>query len=141
MEFWSNLLQPERRMDMPGTITEMATLSAVGYGIPSLSGLIAMSLPFWPEADKPLLYAVVTLALLVAVAFLLLRQRTPLWVAIAHVPVGLTLVGISIYAGHSPAGLIIGSIYILSSIYAFHFFTLPVTGFFEWHNPSWKEEL
>lgn len=117
-------------MDMPGTITEMATLSAVGYGIPSLSGLVALSLPFWPEANKPVLYAVVTLALLLALAFYLLRQHIPLWIAVVHVPLGLSLVGISIYAGHSAAGLLIGSIYILSSIYAFHFFTLPVVAFF-----------
>jgi len=54
MDFWLNHLQQERRVDLQGTINEMARVSAIIYSIPALTLFIALLFPTWEGINKPL---------------------------------------------------------------------------------------
>ncbi len=127
MDFWLNHLQQERRVDLQGTINEMARVSAIIYSIPALTLFIALLFPTWKGIDKPLLYAVIIIALLIAVSFYFFRSIVPLWLALGHVPVGVLLVGVGMYGMGSEVGVIAAAVYVMSSTYAYHFFT-PLAG-------------
>jgi diguanylate cyclase (GGDEF)-like protein len=127
MDFWLNHLQQERRVDLPGTIDEMARVSALIYSIPALTLFIALMLPSWQGVDKPLLYAVIVIALLVSAAFYFLHQHVPLWLALGHVPAGIMLVGVGMYGMGSEVGVIVAAVFVMSSTYAFHFYA-PFAG-------------
>ena len=126
MDFWLNHLQQERRVDLQGTIDEMARVSAIIYSIPALTLFIVLLFPTWEGIDKPLLYAVIFFALLIAVTFYFLRSHVPLWMALGHVPVGIVLVGVGMYGTGSEVGVIVAALYVMSATYSYHFFT-PLT--------------
>jgi len=127
MDFWLNILQQERRVDLQRTINEMARVSAIIYSIPALTLFIVLLFPTWEGIDKPLLYAVIIFALLIAVSFYVLRSHVPLWLALGHVPVGIVLVGVGMYGTGSEVGVIVAALYVMSATYSSHFFT-PLAG-------------
>ncbi len=127
MDFWLNHLQQERRVDLQVTINEMARVSAVIYSIPAITLFVALMFPVWEGIDKPLLYGVIVVALLIAILFYSFRSVVPLWLALGHVPVGVMLVGVGMYGTGSEVGVIVAAVYVISSTYAYHFFT-PFTG-------------
>jgi len=70
---------------------------------------------------------VIIIALLIAVSFYYFRSIVPLWLALGHVPVGVLLVGVGMYGMGSDVGVIAAAVYVMSSTYAYHFFT-PLAG-------------
>jgi len=122
--FWVRFLQPERRIHLRETRSEMATASYILYGGGSITGLIALQVPLWPEINILPIYIVCLVTLAAAVLFYVLRKDFPLPVAILHPTVGILLVGIALYAARGPESAVIGTFFVLSSIYSFHFLTL-----------------
>ncbi len=107
----------------------MAITSAAIYGIigfTSFAGLFF--LPVWPEFDLQLGLVTASVAMLTGGVFYLNRNRFPLTVAIFHMilAVGLTTAGL-LAAGKSDLSPAISMIYILTSLHAFHFFSLAAS--------------
>lgn len=127
MDFWLNHLQQERRVDLQATINEMAKISAIIYSIPAATLFFALFFPTWEGIDKPILYGVIFFALVIASSFYFFRSIVPLWLAMGHVPVGIMLVGVGMYGTGSEVGVIVAALYVMSSTYAYHFFT-PFVG-------------
>jgi len=127
--FWLQFIQPERRLHIKATIEEMLAISAILYGGVASSGIIAISLPVWPEMDKLLVNIICVLGLLMALVFYNARKTSPLWLVVLHVPVGIILLSIVIYAGHAPQSAGIAVVYVVASTYTFHYFS-RATAFF-----------
>jgi len=127
MDFWLNHLQQERRVDLQATINEMAKISAIIYSIPAATLLLALQFPTWHGIDKPIIYAVIFFALVIASSFYFFRSIVPLWLAMGHVPVGIMLVGVGMYGAGDDVGVIVAALYVMSATYAYHFFT-PLVG-------------
>ncbi len=123
-DFWIWFLQPERRVHLHETLIEMATISAVLYFGTAISGLVAISLPVPHEMDTTIIAAITVVSIGIAIVFYTSRQHFPLWLAISHIFVGIPLVGAAIWAGHAPAAAQISIVYIMSSIYCFHFLNI-----------------
>ncbi len=121
--FWIKLLQPERRIHLRDTIEEMALVSAILYGGIAISALVALQFPLWPELTPEPIYIACFIALAAAMVFALGRRRLPVWLMVIHLPFGLSLVGIGLYAGSGTGSIIISIVFVMSSIYSFHFLT------------------
>lgn len=121
--FWIKLLQPERRIHLRDTIEEMALVSAILYGGIAISALIALQFPLWPELTPEPIYIASIIGLAASIVFTLGRRRLPVWLMVTHLPFGLILVGIGLYAGSGTGSIIVSIVFILSSIYSFHFLT------------------
>jgi diguanylate cyclase (GGDEF)-like protein len=121
--FWRCFIQAERRLHIRSTISEMLAISAILYGGVSVFGLVSLSLPTWPGLDTDIIFYICTLALAMSVTFYVLRNSTPLWLVVIHVPVGIIMIGFVVYAAHAPQAGNMTAIYILGSMYTFHYFT------------------
>ncbi len=121
--FWRSFIQPERRLHIRSTISEMLAISAILYGGVAVFGLISLSLPTWPGIDNEIIYTICIIALAMSIAFYTLRESTPLWVVVIHLPIGIIMVGLVVYAAHAPQAGNLSVIYILGAMYTFHYFT------------------
>jgi len=116
-------VQPKRRLHIKTTATEMFFVSYILYGGVSVIGLLALLLPTWSALDKTSLFFVSILGFVLALIFYVYRAIAPLWIAIAHIPVGIALVNMSVYLGHGVQSVGFGLIFVLSSAYLFHYIT------------------
>ncbi|MGB5398532.1 MAG: GGDEF domain-containing protein [Gammaproteobacteria bacterium] len=121
--FWRCFIQPERRLHIRSTISEMLAISAILYGGVAVFGLISLNLPTWPGIDRVSILSLCAIALAMAITFYTLRNATPLWVVVIHVPLGIAIAGFAIYSAHAPQASILSGIYILAAMYTFHYFT------------------
>ena len=121
--FWRCFIQPERRLHIRSTISEMLAISAIVYGGVAVFGLLSLNLPTWPGIDSQSILSMCAIALVMSVTFYTLRDATPLWVVVTHVPVGIAMTAFVIYAAHAPQASILAGIYILAAMYTFHYFT------------------
>ena len=127
-ELWIKFLQKERRIHLQETLVEMATISSVIYIGASASGLIAISIPTPEGMNIPLITLVSIIGIILGIGFYAYRNNFPLWLAILHIFVGIPLIGITIWAGHIPSAAQISILYIMSSIYSFHFLHIYASG-------------
>lgn len=127
--FWISFLQKERQVHLQDTKYEMASISAVIYIGASLSGLLAMLFAYPKGMDIQLITYICLIALTLGISFYLLRYRFSIWMGVVHIFLGMPLVALVIWAGHVPSGAILSLVYLLSSIYSFHFFKSYVSYF------------
>jgi len=121
--FWQQFIQPERRLQIRATIEEMHAISSILYAGVSVSGIIALNLPIWPGIEKTAIYILCSLGILLATLFYMARKKIPLWLAVMHMPVGITLLTLVVYFAHAAQSVGLAAVYILGSAYTFHYFS------------------
>ena len=114
-------LQPERRLHIKATTQEMFLVSALLYGGLSISALVSLLFPTWSELDTTGVFISALASLLMSVIFYKARAVAPLWLAIIHIPIGISLTSFAIYLGHAEQSIGFGFIYIMGSAYLFHY--------------------
>ncbi len=120
-DFWIKFLQYERRIHLHDTLIEMAIISALMYFGSGISGIAAINVPTAKGMDVELIAATSSLAIIFGTSFYLFRKQFPLWFAVSHIFFGIPLVALTIWAGHVPSAAQISIVYIMCSIYSFHF--------------------
>lgn len=120
-QYYENIIQPERRLHIRATISEMYRVSALLYGGVSLLGLITILLPTWNGLDYEIIVSLCSLGVIFSALFYLIRDTAPLWLAIIHIPLGICMMAAVIYSGHAPQAVGLAIIFVLSSAYLFHY--------------------
>ncbi len=121
--------QPERRLHLDKTLYEMAITSATIYALIGISGLLGVTMTTPPGMEKSLIAITSIAALITGILFYLFRNYFNLFIANIHMFLAVGLVTIALWAGQAPETAAISMIYILTTLYAFHFFTLPTNLF------------
>lgn len=129
-KFILQCIQPERRLQISVTTTEMFQVSSLMYGGIALFGLLSLFLPTWPEIDAFKIAVLCSVGLLFSVVFYYFRNQAPLWLALVHIPIGIIMLSYVVYLGHAEQSVGIAIVYVISSSYLFHYVTKRVAIFF-----------
>ena len=121
-QFWIRFLQKERRVHLEESLVEMAKISAMIYLGTGITGLLALMLPMPEGMDSVTLAFFCIFAVILSFVFYQYRNRFALPFAILQVFIGIPMIALAIWAGHVPTAAFIAIIYVMSSLYSFHFF-------------------
>lgn len=117
-------LLPQFRHPLSQTREQMTQMAAVMYGGVGLIGLFAIQfLPVNNETAQAQAQAICLFAMAFGLSCFACK-RLPLWLLIAQIPFGISLVAATYWLLDIPGTTVIGAVYVLSSMYAFHFFHL-----------------